>query len=123
MKVLIAGSRSIKNFELKDYISKKTDLIISGGAIGIDSIAEKYADDNSISKLVLRPKYAAYGKAAPLIRNKEMVDISDEVLIVWDGVSKGSNFTINYARHRKKTTVIILDNESNTVLSIETSLP
>ena len=42
MKLLIVGSRSIKNFDLSEYIPKETELIISGGATGIDSIAENY---------------------------------------------------------------------------------
>ena len=52
MKLLIIGSRCIESFDLSDFISKDTDLIISGGAKGVDSIAEKYADENNISKLI-----------------------------------------------------------------------
>ena len=44
MKLLIAGSRSIENFDLTNYIPPETDLIISGGAKGIDEIAENFAD-------------------------------------------------------------------------------
>ena len=62
MKVLIVGSRSIDEFELSGIVPKKAELIISGGAEGIDSIAEKYADQNRISKLILRPKYEKYGR-------------------------------------------------------------
>lgn len=39
MKLLIVGSRSICNFDLSQYIPSDTDLIISGGASGIDRIA------------------------------------------------------------------------------------
>ena len=62
MKLLIVGSRSIKNFDLSKYISKDTSLIISGGARGIDSLAEEYADKNKISKYIFRPRYDLYGK-------------------------------------------------------------
>lgn len=44
MKLLIVGSRSIENFDLSPYVSDEVDTIISGGAVGIDSLAEKYAD-------------------------------------------------------------------------------
>ena len=107
MKVLIAGSRSITEFDLTDYIPKNTELIISGGADGIDSIAEEFADKNRISKLIVRPRYDLYGKAAPLKRNEIMVDIADEVLIVWDGKSKGTKYTAQYAEKNGKPVTII----------------
>ena len=111
MKLLIIGSRSITDFDLSGYIPKNTDLIISGGANGIDSITEKYADDHKISKLIIRPKYSIYGKGAPLKRNEKMVDISDEVLIIWDGISRGTKYTETYAKKQnKKITVISFEN-------------
>ena len=67
MKLLIVGSRNIKSFDLSEYIPMNTDIIISGGAKGIDLIAEKYADDHKISKLILRPRYDLYKKRAPLV--------------------------------------------------------
>ena len=102
MKLLIVGSRSIINFDLSDYIDKNTDLIITGGASGIDHLAEIFADEHKISKLVLRPQYHMYKKAAPLKRNETMVDIADEVLVIWDGKSKGTAYTIQYAQKQNK---------------------
>ena len=107
MKILIAGSRSIKDFDLSGYIPSDVELIISGGAEGVDSIAEKYADDHRISKLILRPKYDLYGRAAPIKRNEVMVDIADTVLVIWDGVSRGTLHTVNYARKKNKNIIII----------------
>lgn len=107
MKLLIVGSRTIDNYDLSEHIPSDTDLIISGGACGIDSIAEKYADKNNISKLILRPRYDLYGKYAPLKRNEEMVNIADSVLIIWDGVSKGTSYTIKHAKKKNKPTVLI----------------
>ena len=49
MKLLIVGSRSITDFDLSAYISAEVDTVISGGAIGIDSLAERYADLHRIS--------------------------------------------------------------------------
>lgn len=113
IKLLIAGSRSIDNFDLEKFIPNDTDLIISGGAQGIDLLAEIFADKKKISKLILRPKYNLYGRAAPLKRNEEMVDIADGVLIIWDGKSKGTLHTINYARKKSKILKII-DIKENT---------
>ena len=74
MKLLIAGSRSIKEFDLSKHIPANTELIITGGANGVDNLAEKYADDHRISKLVIRPRYDLYGKSAVLKRNETTVD-------------------------------------------------
>lgn len=108
MKLLIVGSRNIEKFNLSEYISPQTDLIISGGAKGLDSLAEKYADEHKLSKLIIRPRYDLYGKAAPLKRNEKMVDIADEILIVWDGISKGTKYTLEYAKKKNKAVKVIL---------------
>ncbi len=108
MKLLIVGSRSIENFDLSDYIPSNTELIISGGARGIDSLAEKYADDFRISKLVLRPQYDLYGRAAPIKRNELMVEMADQVLVVWDGKSRGTKYTVEYAKKKNKVLNVIL---------------
>ncbi len=73
MKLMIAGSRSITDFDLAPHIPQNVDLIIAGGAKGIDAIAEKYADEHNIPKHIVRPEYDRYKRAAPIIRNKIMV--------------------------------------------------
>ena len=119
MKLLIAGSRKIMDFDLSPYIPDTVDLIISGGAEGVDSLAERYADAKRISKLILRPQYGRYGKRyAPLKRNEEMVDLADEVLVIWDGASKGSVHTMEYAKKlQKPLRVILFDTEKNCISS------
>ncbi len=107
MKLLIVGSRSIKNFDLSAHIPNDVDMIISGGAQGIDSLAEEYADRRNISKLILRPDYKKFAKGAPLVRNKRMVEETDSVLVIWDGSSRGTLFTIEYARKLGKPTTVI----------------
>ena len=107
MKLMIAGSRGITEFDFTDYIPKETELIITGGASGIDTIAEKYADNHKLSKLILRPKYNIYGKAAPLKRNEEMIALADHVLVVWDGKSRGTKFTIDTAQKMNKPITVI----------------
>ena len=107
MKILIAGSRNIDEFDLSPYIPKETTLIISGGAKGIDTIAEKYADEHKISKLILLPQYNLYGKSAPIKRNEMMVDIADTVIIVWDGKSRGSKSTLQYSKKKNKSIILI----------------
>lgn len=107
MNLLIVGSRSITKFDLSGYVPQEADLIISGGADGVDSIAEKYADEHRLSKLILRPRYDLYGKAAPLKRNERMVDLADEILVIWDGISRGAMYTAKYAKRKNKTLTVI----------------
>lgn len=107
MKLLIVGSRSITDYDLSLCVDERVDLIISGGAAGVDTLAEKYADKKGISKLILRPDYTRYGKAAPIIRNKMMVDLCDALIVIWDGKSKGTKHTIDYAQKVGKPLTII----------------
>jgi len=107
MVLLIVGSRSIKECDLEKHVPPETEMIITGGAEGVDTIAERYADKKRLSKLVLRPQYSLYGKSAPLKRNEKMVELCDMALIVWDGCSRGTNHTIKYAKKLNKKIVII----------------
>ena len=107
MNLLIVGSRGIKDFDLSPYIPDNVDTIISGGAGGIDSLAEEYADLHHISKYILRPRYYLYGRAAPLKRNEKMVDIADAVLVIWDGCSKGTQYTLKYAEKKNKPITLV----------------
>ena len=107
MKLLIAGSRSIREFDFEGYVPDETALIITGGATGIDALAEEYADKKRLSKLILRPQYNLFGKSAPLKRNETMVMLCDMALIVWDGKSKGAKHTIEYAKRLNKPVISI----------------
>ena len=108
MKLLIVGSRSITDFDLTPYIPDDVNVIISGGANGIDTLAERYADKHRISKFILRPQYELYGRGAPLKRNQKMVDMADAVLVIWDGKSSGTQFTINYTKKIGKAITVIV---------------
>lgn len=100
MKVAVVGSRGITDADISRYIPPDATLIISGGAVGVDSLAERYADERGIKKLILYPDYELYGRSAPLIRDKLIVDNAELVIAVWDGESKGTEFTISYAKRR-----------------------
>lgn len=96
IKTAIIGSRKI-NINIDKYLPKDISMIISGGAIGIDRLAEKYADKNGIPKLILLPNYNMYGKLAPLVRNRQIVNNAELVIAFWDGKSRGTKYTIDYA--------------------------
>ena len=107
MKLWIVGSGSIPAYDLTPHISSEVDTIISGGAAGVDALAEQYAVDHGLNVIIIRPQYDRYRRAAPLKRNEQMVDMADEVLAIWDGVSKGTEYTIRYAEKKGKRVRVV----------------
>ena len=113
MRLAIVGSRKIKDIDLREFLrdmNEQPDVIISGGANGIDTLAAEYAVKNGIELIVIRPDYDKYGRAATHIRNRQIVEQSDAVLALWDGESRGTLSTINSAKSlRKEIKVVKID--------------
>lgn len=107
MKLLIAGSRSITDYDLSPHVPDGVDLIITGGAKGVDTLGEAYARRRGIPTVTVKPAYEKYGRAAPILRDEEMVDMADAVLVVWDGKSRGSKHTADYARKTGKQLILV----------------
>jgi hypothetical protein len=113
MKIAVVGSRNIAVNNIGKYIPH-CDEIISGGAVGIDTCAAKYAQENGIKLTVIVPQYERYGRAAPIVRNKEIVDYADKIIAFWDGNSRGTLSVIKYAEKvRKPCDVILCEKELN----------
>lgn len=111
MKVAIIGSRNLTNVKISKYISENVTEIISGGARGIYTLAEEWADKNGIPKTIIKPEYERYKRGAPLKRNKKIVELADVIIALWYGKSRGTKFTIDYAKKLKKEVkVYIIDN-------------
>ena len=96
MKIAIIGSRTIDLQNLSDYLPDNISEIVSGGAKGIDTLAAQYAREKGIALTEFLPDYARYGRGAPIVRNKQIVEYADEVLAFWDGKSKGTLSVIKY---------------------------
>ncbi len=102
MRVAVVGSRSIgcgdsreRAYELLcRHIPVNATEIISGGAVGIDSLAEVYARENGLMMTVFKPDYAKYGKRAPLVRNDQIIAHAQYVIAIWDGESHGTAYTM-----------------------------
>ena len=107
MKVAVIGSRGISAVDIGIHISDG-DEIVSGGAVGIDSCAAEYAEKNGLKLTVFLPQYERYGRAAPIIRTKLIVEYADKIVAFWDGKSKGTLSVINYAKKIGKPCEIIL---------------
>ncbi len=94
MKIAIIGSREIKYLNLQTYLPQNITEIVSGGAIGVDTIAKNYALRHNIKLTEFLPNYKLFGKRAPLIRNISIIEHADKVIAFWDGKSTGTKFVI-----------------------------
>ena len=106
MKIAVVGSRGITISDIGKYISN-ADEVVSGGAVGVDSCAANFAREKGIRLTVFLPQYDLYGRAAPIIRNRQIVDYADKVIAFWDGSSKGTLSVIKYAQSINKECEII----------------
>jgi len=71
--------------------------VVSGTAKGVDKLGEKFALDYGLKIDRYPARWDIYGKQAGYIRNIEMAGVSDALIAVWDGVSKGTAHMIEQA--------------------------
>lgn len=106
MKIGIVGSRNVTVENIEKYVSQN-DEIVSGGAVGVDRCAAEYAIKNNLKLTEFLPDYEHYGRGAPIVRNKLIVDYSDKIYIFWNGTSKGAKSVIEYAKKTGKDHEVI----------------
>lgn len=102
MRVAIIGSRTLSTERdqtaayalLLENVPTGVTEIISGGAEGVDRLAERYAREHGLALRVFPPDYLRYGKTAPLRRNDEIIACAQYVLALWDGLSHGTAYTV-----------------------------
>ena len=98
MKTAVIGSRKLMITNLEDYLPADTTEIVSGGATGIDACAKHFSLAHNIPYTEYLPDYSRYGRAAPIVRNRQIVDRADRVIAFWDGTSRGTRSVIDYCR-------------------------
>lgn len=111
MRVAVIGSRNFPDLYLVArycYDLPPGDIIITGGARGVDALAEEIAiARGTIGYEVYLPDYARYGPRAPLVRNQWIVDRAEMVAAFWDGYSRGTMHAVRLARAAKKRVVLV----------------
>jgi hypothetical protein len=109
--VAIVGSRSFESFEqfqdmdvfIQQHIAvDRIDSVISGGAVGADTLGAAFADAYKINLVTHLPDWKMYGKRAGMIRNTDIIRGSDIVFAFWDGKSKGTRHSIKLAKEMGK---------------------
>jgi len=117
VKLAIVGGRDYTNYkEFKDilrlYIKEKLmdknpDVIISGGAKGVDTMARNYANENNIKLNEFIPEWNTKGRNAGLDRNTDIINESTHVLALPTPSSIGTYDSINKATKCKKILTVI----------------
>jgi len=81
----------------------RRDIIVSGGAIGVDTFAQIYAKKNGIPFLIIYPDPKKPSPERFYERNKIIAEILD-ILVAFNhkGVKGGTSQTIRYAKGMKK---------------------
>lgn len=122
MKVIIAGSRhmpfsmypliavAVERFEA--MTGWKITEVVCGKAKGADTFGEKWARCEAGLPVTEFPAdWDTYGKRAGPIRNGEMADYADGLIVfIWDG-SRGSANMLEQMQNRNKPCYVIYDGE------------
>lgn len=111
MKLAVIGSREFQDYVLLkstlDPVLERIDVIVSGGARGADSLADRYAKENGISLCVMKPDWNKYGRAAGILRNKDIIENCDEAIAFWNGKSSGTKNSIDTCKKMGKRCKVV----------------
>ena len=111
--IAIVGSRTISDYKIvktvldKIFNPQNIKQIVSGGAIGVDSLARRYANQNELNLIEFLPEWQKYGKSAGFRRNDDIVYNADCLIAFWDGKSKGTLNSVSTAMKRGIPTLTI----------------
>lgn len=110
MKVIIAGSRHINDYDLLKKTIKRSRFkiteVVSGMSGMIDRLGIRFAIENGIPIKpfkVEKGDWSRYGKSAGPRRNRLMGDYvypGGGLIAIWDNHSSGTRDMINYARYK-----------------------
>ena len=93
MSVLERTTEMIERNQLKDRISE----VVCGMARGVDEMGYCWAQKNGKKIKEFPAKWDTFGRSAGHRRNKEMAEYADGLILLWDGVSRGSLSMLEYA--------------------------
>lgn len=94
MKIVVAGNRTYKNhqhvYDVLNSIVQKSDIILHGGARGVDAVASTWARTHGIACQTVEADWDKFGPAAGRLRNQQMALRADALIAFWDGESPGT---------------------------------
>ncbi len=114
IKLAIVGGRDYTDYEhfktiVDDYVEEigMPNEIISGGAIGVDTMASLWANEHNITITELKPDWNKFGKRAGILRNTDIISASTHVLALPTKKSIGTHDSINKAKNLNKILKIV----------------
>jgi hypothetical protein len=130
-KIGITGSRKFKGLQwvaqyleekvIRRYNSTNEIVFITGGALGVDSLVESLCTRQGIKFLCIPAKWLELERAAGPIRNKDIVNLSNEMIAFWDEESPGTKQCIEYAEYVKKPITILTVKSLKTILNVSSA--
>jgi len=116
MRVVIAGSRSIHDYEAVKAAVEESGFevteVVSGRAAGVDRLGESWADEHGVPVKRFPADWDKWGKRAGSIRNYDMAEYGEALVAVHDGSSRGTLNMIGQMRLKKKPVFIKVLRES-----------
>lgn len=83
--------------EINGYSTTAITTVICGLAKGPDVWGKQWAESRGIPVEDYPADWSTYGKAAGMIRNREMAMVSDQLVVFWDGTSRGTRNMVEQA--------------------------
>lgn len=108
--VAIVGSRTITAdvAPILDAIATPAwSSVVSGGAIGTDAQAARWARARGLPVVEHLPDYGAHGRHAPHVRNRAIVDACDLLVAFWDADPWPENARTMVARARRRGVPVV----------------
>lgn len=106
-RVIVAGGRDFNNYyalesKLKHYLKNKMPNveIVCGLAKGADSLGKVFAIRYKLKVNEYPADWDKHGKSAGYLRNSEMADNADALIVFWDGKSAGTKHMIDLALNK-----------------------
>jgi hypothetical protein len=121
MRLSIVGSRGFTDFNMmkqeiiKHYNIDDIECVISGGAVGADTLAEYFAKEYNIPMKIYPAEWKKYGKSAGYIRNELIIKDSTDVISFWDGKSTGTKHSMDLACTHNKKLVTVYFNPTSVI--------
>ena len=110
LRLAVVGSREWTDAHfITEYLNSFPEdiTLVSGGARGVDKIAETYAKDRGWETLIILADWSQ-GKGAGFARNADIIANADVVVAFWDGSSKGTKNTIDRALSAKNIQKLVI---------------
>lgn len=117
-RVALVGSRNYVDYDIfKQNVDATLErwgltpecvVVVSGGAKGVDTLAERYAKEctATAAAMVFKPDWDTHGKKAGILRNADIIDAAEYCIAFPSHSGKGTQDSIKRANAKKIPTEV-----------------